>query len=87
MSEWKLQYAIGDQGENRKIFDKSYFKICPIVTCKGNKISVFKDACGCRMNGDAYGTDVFTCNTCGWKTSFFWDDSSEVYYYETKHWN
>ena len=42
---------------------------------------------GCRMNGDAYGTTVFTCTLCGWKTSFQYDDASEPYYYETRSWN
>ena len=42
---------------------------------------------GCRMNGDAYGTTVFTCTVCGWETSFQYDDASEPYYYETRSWN
>eukprot|EP00521_Asterionellopsis_glacialis_P005934 CAMPEP_0195267854 /NCGR_PEP_ID=MMETSP0706-20130129/12827_1 /TAXON_ID=33640 /ORGANISM="Asterionellopsis glacialis, Strain CCMP134" /LENGTH=168 /DNA_ID=CAMNT_0040322663 /DNA_START=113 /DNA_END=619 /DNA_ORIENTATION=- len=40
---------------------------------------------GCRMNGDGYGTTVFTCTKCNWQTSFQYDDAAEVYYYETQH--
>jgi hypothetical protein len=39
------------------------------------------------MNGDGYGTTVFTCNDCDWKTSFQYDDASEPYYYETRFWD
>lgn len=41
---------------------------------------------GCRMNGDGYGTAVFKCSICGWKTSFQYDEASEPYYYETRFW-
>jgi hypothetical protein len=42
---------------------------------------------GCRMNGDGYGTTVFTCSECGWSTSFQYDEASEPYYYETRFWD
>lgn len=42
---------------------------------------------GCRMNGDGYGTTVFTCVDCDWKTSFQYDEASEPYYYETRFWD
>jgi hypothetical protein len=41
---------------------------------------------GCRSNGDGYGTDVFTCVTCQWSTSFQYDEASDTYYYETRFW-
>jgi hypothetical protein len=46
-----------------------------------------KNSEGCRWNGDAYGTDVFTCGRCDWSTSFQWDDASEeCYYFEVRGW-
>ena len=42
------------------------------------------------MNGDGYGTEVFTCSSpekCGWSTSFQYDDASDTYYYETRGWS
>lgn len=37
---------------------------------------------GCRHNGDGYGTEVFTCQTCQWCTSFQYDEQGDSYYYE-----
>lgn len=75
-----VQFSAGDQGERKWIFAESYMKKCP--ACTGTSIQMDHFPEGCRMNGDAYGTDVFICTTCQWKTSFQYDDSSDPYYYE-----
>jgi uncharacterized protein with PIN domain len=78
------QYSIGDQTvETRQKFMRSHFKVCPI--CSSQNITLLKhDVAAVRMNGDAYGTDVYSCQKCKWLTSYEWDDSSEHYYYELK---
>jgi hypothetical protein len=79
------QFKTGDQSEeSRRAFVKLYFKQC--VKCSSTKIEEERFVDGVRMNGDAYGTTVFTCGDCGWKTSFQYDDSSDCYYYETAGW-
>ena len=75
-----MQFSAGDQGENKWTFRLSNMKVCPL--CASKKIEDERFPEGCRMNGDAYGTTVFMCADCKWKTSFQWDDSSEPYYYE-----
>lgn len=89
------QFSIGDQNElNRERFWASGFRTCQNRSCSsvtdiavtGSIISEDHIA-GCRMNGDGYGTAVFTCSLCGWKTSFQYDEASEPYYYETRFWN
>ncbi len=75
-----MQFSTGDQGENKWKFRASYMKVCP--KCSGCDIEEDRQPEACRMNGDAYGTTVFTCKTCKWFTSFQWDDSSDSYYYE-----
>ncbi len=81
----KPQFSTGDQAyESRIAFFHLRFKQC--IKCAGLKIKEEREVDGCRMNGDAYGTDVFTCADCGWFTSFQWDDASDTYYYETEKW-
>ena len=79
------QFSTGDQSkESRQAFVKLYFAQC--VKCNSKKIVEDRQAEGCRFNGDAYGTAVFTCGDCGWKTSFHYDDASDCFYYETAGW-
>ena len=82
MSSWGSQFSEGDQGWNRTLFWDSSYSICP--ECKGKDLSNKDFTAGCRHNGDGYGTTVYTCNGCGWKTSFLYDESDTPYYYETK---
>ena len=86
MSVWgPVQFSAGDQTlESRHFFWKNDFKKCP--KCFNTNIVEVKHTEGCRMNGDAYGTDTFECKDCKWLTSFQWDDDSEPYYYETRGW-
>jgi hypothetical protein len=76
----RAQFCEGDQGERKWKFQASYMAECPACNSKDIVEEKFPEAC--RMNGDAYGTSVFTCKECKWKTSFQWDDSSDNYYYE-----
>ena len=84
MSVWGVQFSVGDQGDNKKLFWQNDLKICP--HCNEKNIKDERIPCECRMNGDAVGTTVFECNSCGWKTSFLFDDSLDTYFYETKNW-
>ena len=85
MSAWGLQFSAGDQTiESRQVFWRSDFKKCP--KCQGTNITDTKHVAGCRMNGDAYGTNTFECNDCKWLTSFQWDDDGSPYWYETQGW-
>ena len=76
------QFSCGDQSkESRNKFGESDFKICP--KCNSSEIELKHDIANCRMNGDAYGTDVFICKSCNWITSFHWDEADDCpYYYE-----
>ena len=79
------QFSSGDQGLSREDFWRSGFKVCQ--SCGKRDIKCETHPAGCRMNGDAYGTEVFTCRECGWNTSFQYDDASDdCYYYETRYW-
>jgi len=75
-----IQFCKGDQGPLKWKFKESYMKICPVC----NKIRLNREQFteGCRFNGDGYGTVVFTCEDCNWKTSFLYDEASEDYFYE-----
>ena len=85
MSAWGLQFRSGDQTEEgRRAFWATRCTVCP--KCQGEKIKEDRVVAGCRMNGDAYGTTVFTCDGCQWFTSFQWDDSGDNYWYETVGW-
>lgn len=66
------QFSSGDQGPNRMTFAASSYRVCP--QCKGKDIKNDKHCAGGRRNGDAYGTEVFTCQTCQWETSFMYDE-------------
>ena len=81
MSAW----AVGDQDlATRRAFWATLCKRCP--KCQGTEIVDERVVHGVRMNGDACGINVFTCKGCAWKTSFQWDDSGDVYWYETVGW-
>lgn len=76
------QFSTGDQA-SRESFWRSGFKICN--SCQKQCIKEEDHVAGCRHNGDGYGTTVFTCTACGWKTSFQYDEASDLYYYETRN--
>eukprot|EP00349_Pseudokeronopsis_sp_Brazil_P008764 CAMPEP_0202971656 /NCGR_PEP_ID=MMETSP1396-20130829/29198_1 /ASSEMBLY_ACC=CAM_ASM_000872 /TAXON_ID= /ORGANISM="Pseudokeronopsis sp., Strain Brazil" /LENGTH=98 /DNA_ID=CAMNT_0049701243 /DNA_START=159 /DNA_END=455 /DNA_ORIENTATION=- len=85
MASWGQQYSTGDQSHSNRVkFWKSGFRTCPC--CDESEIQSVCDCAGCRRNGDAYGTEVFTCRKCQWTTSFQYDDASDTYYYETRFW-
>jgi hypothetical protein len=75
------QFSTGDQSNESRI--KFYNNDCEkCIHCDSKEIDKEHVIANCRMNGDAYGTDVFSCTKCGWYTSFHWDDASEYDYYE-----
>lgn len=81
----KPQFKTGDQTyESRKAFCDLHFKQC--IKCQSSRIKEEREVSACRMNGDAYGTTVFTCEDCKWHTSYQWDDASDCYYYEVESW-
>ena len=85
MASWGSQFSTGDQCKDvREDFWKCGFKVCQ--SCGKNKITSRTEVAGCRHNGDGYGTEVFTCGECGWETSFQYDESGDIYYYETRYW-
>jgi hypothetical protein len=73
MGSWGEQYSTGDQGIGREEFWRSSYTICP--SCKGKDFKNTVDCAGCRHNGDGYGTEVYECLTCHWKTSFQYDET------------
>lgn len=81
MTSWGTQFSTGDQGSKEEFYITG---MCICQRCMKKDIKKDVQPAGCRMNGDAYGTEVFTCNSCGWTTSFQYDDASNPYYYEAK---
>mmetsp|Transcript_84906 Transcript_84906/g.245313 ORF Transcript_84906/g.245313 Transcript_84906/m.245313 type:complete len:154 (-) Transcript_84906:308-769(-) len=86
------QFSAGDQGGGKEAFWRSGFKDCQGASCRGrdrgaSTVASESHTAGCRMNGDAYGTTVYTCTACGWSTSFQWDDASDTHFYETEGWS
>jgi hypothetical protein len=84
------QFSTGDQScASKEVFWRSGFKKCPNKSCtnENNEETILESnhVAGVRNNGDAYGTCVFTCKSCGWNTSFLYDEASDVYYYETRN--
>ena len=75
-----IQFNTGDQGPLKWKFAESYMKICPV--CKKTRFTREQFTEGCRMNGDGYGTVVFSCDNCKWGTSFLYDEAGEDYFYE-----
>jgi hypothetical protein len=77
------QFSSGDQyDENRYSFWESGFSVCPHCTASG--VASDEHCAGVRMNGDSYGTAVFSCKSCRWSTSFQYDEAATPYYYETR---
>mmetsp|Transcript_93876 Transcript_93876/g.140676 ORF Transcript_93876/g.140676 Transcript_93876/m.140676 type:complete len:104 (+) Transcript_93876:2-313(+) len=68
------QFSAGDQG-SKKEFWESGFSTCQ--KCFKKNVTSEERCAGCRMNGDAYGTAVYTCQDCGWFTTFQYDDSGD----------
>ncbi|CAF4706663.1 unnamed protein product [Rotaria sp. Silwood2] len=55
-----VQFAVGEQSnEIRKKFWVTGCDICPM--CKSKNIAARYWSCGCRFNGDAWGTIVYQC--------------------------
>jgi RNase P subunit RPR2 len=75
--------AVAD--EQRRALFTSKFTVCP--PCKSTKIHQRNIVNGFKTSSDVYGYTVFRCLECGWRTQFQFDDSADVYYYETKGWN
>ena len=73
-----------DIDKARREFFKSNFKKCS--ACLSDRICQRNVIEGCKSNGDVHGLTVFRCLGCDWTTRFQFDDSSDVYYYETKGW-
>jgi hypothetical protein len=71
-----------DDGE-REQFWRAGLRNC--VRCHG-PVRLEHDVKGCRMDGDAYGTDRYECRRCGWSASFEYDDAASPYYFETTGW-
>lgn len=82
MGSWGEQFSSGDQGAARRAFYDHGRSSCP--QCQSTEIGLEKHVAGCRHNGDGYGTEVFTCNTCQWSTSFQYDEAGDCYYYEMR---
>ena len=80
MGSWGEQFSTGDQGDERVTFFKNNRSTCPV--CQGKDIKLDSHVAGCRHNGDGYGTEVFTCQSCQWTTSFQYDEQGDSYYYE-----
>lgn len=81
---------IADAEEEEEEKNKNKEENLPSWAVKKQKSSIqsVDHVAGCRMNGDAYGTTVFTCTECNWKTSFQYDEASDdSYYYETRFWD
>lgn len=90
------QFSTGDQDERVRvaIWQSGFSKCqrtttavaCTRIEHTQNTITSKDFPAGCRMNGDAYGTTVFSCRECGWETSFQYDGASDdCYYYETRY--
>lgn len=85
MASWGTQFSTGDQSkDSREVFWAGGFKTCQ--SCGKQTITSKTEVAGCRHNGDGYGTEVFTCTTCGWETSFQYDEQGDCYFYETRFW-
>lgn len=80
MGSWGEQFSCGDQGSDREKFYENGRRECP--RCGGQDITMECHVAGCRHNGDGYGTEVFTCKSCQWSTSFQYDEAGDTYYYE-----
>ncbi len=86
MGSWGEQFSTGDQSKSSRIeFSDGGYKRC--VECHKENMKEDRHCAGCRHNGDGYGTMVYTCNSCGWSTSFQYDEAGDSYFYETKYLN
>ncbi|CAF4622223.1 unnamed protein product [Rotaria sp. Silwood1] len=55
-----VKFSVDEQSEAiRKRFWSKNYKQCPI--CKSENIAVHWWCCGCRFNGDGWGTVVYQC--------------------------
>ncbi|XP_064621765.1 uncharacterized protein LOC135484331 [Lineus longissimus] len=86
-AKYRDQFRKGDQSmESRNAFWNAGFQAC--VKCGTKEIEKDNVTCGARPNGEMYGTEIFKCSnmTCGWTTSFYYDDACIPWHYETKEW-
>lgn len=84
MASWDEQFACGNQQQDiRLLFYQSHFKICQ-QCLSTNTMTCEQFVSGCRHNGDGYGTEVYTCQSCNWSTSYLYDEAGDSYYYEIK---
>ncbi len=70
---------------DRRAFWRAGMKSC--LRC-GAAVTGERVVDGCRMDGDAYGSESFRC-ACGWSVSFLFDDRCEgetPYFFETRFW-
>ena len=61
--------------DNKRKLWKSKFKVCP--ACQQRAIESEYITFGGRMNGDGYGTTLYTCKKCDWSTDFPWDEGGD----------
>ena len=77
MAEWsgQAETTTGDCEEDRIAFWNSGLSVC--IKCGKKNLASQEIRAGVRANGEAYGTDVFTCKTeqCGWTVSLLFDDA------------
>ena len=73
------QFSTGDQGGSKIKFWEGGMRSCP--SCSGSSISQSTHCAGVRHNGDGYGTEVYSCKDCSWKTSFQYDDACKIIFY------
>jgi hypothetical protein len=73
-------FSVGDQSNIARLtFLKNKCKKC--YKCNSSNILFTKYVCGCRMNGDGYGVEVYKCNDCNWETSYLYDENDNCDYY------
>ena len=79
MTEWSGKTeSSSDHSEDDKIaFWNSGLCVC--IKCGQRNLVSREIRAGVRNNGEAHGTDVFTCKTegCGWTISLLFDDACE----------
>jgi predicted RNA-binding Zn-ribbon protein involved in translation (DUF1610 family) len=72
--------------ERWRFFNSEFSKCSKCGEEAKDMIQETRNVEACRMNGDAYGVVEFSCQKCGWKTSFKFDEAADVYYFETSSW-
>ena len=80
MTEWSSKtvkaHDPSENGEEERVaFWNSGLSVC--IKCGQRNLESREIRAGVRANGEAHGTDVFTCRTehCGWSVSYLFDDA------------